>query len=228
MRASSFAIALSLAACNSMETPTRTGDTTPPAPSTASSVSANAQAPAAPKHYGAAFSLDKSEPLTAAVSRVGAPKGGVGKGDGAHACGEGHGAPLAGTATAGTATAGTAKAGNGKATEGELASCAGAVADDSGAKVRVSGTVSAVCQKAGCWLTLVDGDQEARIFTKEHGFFLPKDIAGRKAEVEGTLRAKVLTEGFAKHLAEDGGKDPSKVTGPLTEYMMTATAVALD
>ena len=93
--------------------------------------------------------------------------------------------------------------------------------------VQVSGTVDSVCQKAGCWMILKDGDVQARIFTKGANFYLPKTIAGQKAVVEGTLKAKVMSEKFAKHLAEDKGEDPSKVTGPSKELVMNATAVAL-
>lgn len=93
--------------------------------------------------------------------------------------------------------------------------------------VQVQGKVESVCQKAGCWMVLADGETRARIFTKGHGFFLPRDIAGRGAVVEGELAARTITEGFARHLEEDRGGDPAKVTGPKRELVMNATAVAL-
>jgi hypothetical protein len=93
--------------------------------------------------------------------------------------------------------------------------------------VQVSGVVESVCQKAGCWMVLKDGDTKARIFTKGHGFFLPRDIAGKNAVVEGELAAKRVSEKFAKHLEEDRGGDPSKVKGEQEELVMNATAVAL-
>jgi hypothetical protein len=93
--------------------------------------------------------------------------------------------------------------------------------------VQVSGTVKSVCQKAGCWMILKDGDTTARIFTKGANFYLPTTIAGQKAVVEGTIKAKTMSEKFAKHLEEDKGGDPSKVTGPTRELVMNATAVAL-
>jgi hypothetical protein len=93
--------------------------------------------------------------------------------------------------------------------------------------VQVSGTVDSVCQKAGCWMVLKDGETTARIFTKGHGFFLPKDIAGQKALVEGEIKAKTISEKFAKHLEQDNGGDPDKVKGDQRELVMDATTVKL-
>lgn len=91
--------------------------------------------------------------------------------------------------------------------------------------VQVSGTVDSVCQKAGCWMVLKDGDVTARIFTKAAGFFLPKDIAGKKAVVEGKLESRTMSERFAKHLEQDKGGDPSKIQGQQRELVMDATGV---
>ncbi|HZO13017.1 MAG TPA: DUF4920 domain-containing protein [Polyangiaceae bacterium] len=93
--------------------------------------------------------------------------------------------------------------------------------------VQVSGKVESVCQAKGCWMVLQDGDVKARIFTKGHGFFLPKTIAGRSAVVEGDIETRTIGEDFAKHLEQDKGGDPSKVKGPQKELVMNATAVAL-
>ncbi|MBM4359142.1 MAG: DUF4920 domain-containing protein, partial [Deltaproteobacteria bacterium] len=114
-----------------------------------------------------------------------------------------------------------------KAEGGAVSSCGELTKDSTGQMVRVSGTVSAVCQKAGCWMTLQDGSAEARIFTREHRFFMPKDIVGKRAEVEGNLRVNAVSAGFAKHLAEDGGKDPATVNGPQNEYVVNAIGVRI-
>jgi hypothetical protein len=78
----------------------------------------------------------------------------------------------------------------------------------SGKTVQVSGTVSAVCRKKGCWMTLA-GDKpgsSARITFKGYGFFVPLDSAGAKAVVEGVVEVKTLDEAERKHLADDAGK----------------------
>jgi len=93
--------------------------------------------------------------------------------------------------------------------------------------VRVAGTVEKVCQKRGCWMVVKDGDLEARVIMKDHAFAIPFDSKGMKASVEGTLKVKVFTEAQAKHLAEDGKEDPSKVEGETKEFLLTATGVQL-
>lgn len=215
LRPATVALLVLVVACNSQPSPPPAQEPSPG--STAGAPDALAKPVSQPKQFGAAFTLPASEGLSLAVARIGkdsAPPAGSGvpKVGDEHSCGAAHGA-------AGK----DAKDASGK----EVASCGAATSDDSGKLVRVSGTVSAVCQKAGCWLTLQDGTTEARIFTKEHQFFMPKDIAGKHAEVEGLLRAKTVSAAFAKHLAEDGGKDPAKVDGPQQEFMVTAMAVRL-
>jgi len=100
---------------------------------------------------------------------------------------------------------------------------------DEPAVVRVRGKVDKVCKKKGCWMTIRDGDVEARIVTYEGGFFFPTDAAkGREAVVEGRLEPKIVTKKFARHLAKDGGEDPEKVDGPQRELHLYASAAALD
>lgn len=99
---------------------------------------------------------------------------------------------------------------------------------DDGATVQVSGTVDSVCAKKGCWMVLRDGDVTARVFTHAGDFYLPINTAkGRKAVVEGQLKAKTISEKFAKHLAEDKGEDPATVQGDQREWVMDATAIEL-
>ncbi len=91
---------------------------------------------------------------------------------------------------------------------------------------KISGRISKVCQAGGCWMTLSDGEKSARVMFADHAFVIPKDSQG-EAEVFGTVTVKVIEEATAKHLAEDEGKDPSKVTGDSQEVRITATSVAL-
>jgi len=93
--------------------------------------------------------------------------------------------------------------------------------------VRVSGTIEKVCQKKGCWMVVKDGDVEARVVMKDHAFTVPVDSKGKPAQVEGTLKVRVFTEAQAKHLAEDGGEDPTKVSGDKKEFQLTASAVEI-
>lgn len=99
--------------------------------------------------------------------------------------------------------------------------------EEGGDVVQVSGTIHQVCQTAGCWMVVKDGDAEARVVMKGHAFTVPKDSKGKPTLVEGTLKVRTFTEAQAKHLAEDAGKDPSTVTGPTKEYVVTASAITI-
>jgi len=117
-------------------------------------------------------------------------------------------------------------------TEGvALASALNKAEELDGKTVRVTGDVAAVCKKKGCWFVIKTDEAEARtvrISMKDYGFFVPKDCDGKKAEVEGVLQKKTITEAVRKHLAEDGGEDPSKVVGDAVEIQLVATGVAIE
>ena len=54
--------------------------------------------------------------------------------------------------------------------------------------VKVVGKVDKVCQVKGCWMTMAyDGDQSMRVSFRDYGFFVPKDIDGKDAVIDGTL-----------------------------------------
>lgn len=86
-----------------------------------------------------------------------------------------------------------------------------------------SGRVGKVCQKQGCWLQLIDGEQMARVMTN-HDFTVPKDLSGN-AVVSGKLERIEVAEQEARHMAEDAGKtfDP---TASRVEYRISARGVA--
>lgn len=108
-----------------------------------------------------------------------------------------------------------------------LGTVLGGATDGQELTVRVSGQIDKVCQKMGCWMVVKDGDVEARIVMKDHAFTVPVDSKGKPAQVEGVLKVRVYSEAQAKHLAEDGGEDPSKVQGEKKELVLTATAVEI-
>lgn len=85
-----------------------------------------------------------------------------------------------------------------------------------------SGRVGKVCQKQGCWLQLLDGEQMARVMT-DHNFTVPKDLSGN-AVVSGKLERVELSEKEARHMAEDAGKafDPA---ASRVEYRIAARGV---
>lgn len=92
-----------------------------------------------------------------------------------------------------------------------------------GQPAKFAGRVTQVCQAKGCWLILEDNGRHARVRTKDHAFFVPKDASGR-AVVFGALSEVELKPEMAKHLAEDAGE-----SGPVAsrEYQIVADSVVL-
>lgn len=74
----------------------------------------------------------------------------------------------------------------------------------------ISGRITEVCQKMGCWLALTsEKGQVARVFMHGHAYSVPKD-ASDDAVVYGTITEKVVAEKEAKHLVDDGAKAPAE------------------
>lgn len=86
-----------------------------------------------------------------------------------------------------------------------------------------SGRVGKVCQKQGCWMQLLDGEQMARVMTN-HRFVLPKDFSGN-AVVIGKLERIELSEEEAKHMAKDAGTEFDPAASRV-EYRIDARGVA--
>jgi hypothetical protein len=79
--------------------------------------------------------------------------------------------------------------------------------------IKCRGTIARVCQAAGCWLELQGpaGGEGLRVPMAGHSFFVPQDIVGHVAVVEGRLAARELNEAQRAHLTGEG----LKATGPL-------------
>lgn len=90
--------------------------------------------------------------------------------------------------------------------------------------IKCAGTVARVCQAAGCWLELRPaGSAEGeglRVPMAGHSFFVPQDVVGRPAIVEGTLGARDLPQAELDHLQGEG----LKAIGPL---YLAATSVVV-
>ena len=97
------------------------------------------------------------------------------------------------------------------------------IAKDTGryakATVKTEGKVTAVCQAMGCWMEIADTQSEAHIRMNGHRFFIPKDAAGRRAIVEGTVLAQ-----------PDNGEceqEAKEATGKVVKIELDATGVEL-
>lgn len=106
-----------------------------------------------------------------------------------------------------------------------------------GKKIQVKGRIAEVCEKAGCWMNLVDPVSAARVRIKVNDgeIVFPKEAVGRMAMAEGTFVKIDLTKdqliAQLKHEAEENNRkfDPSTVTSGKTIYQIKGTgAVVLD
>ena len=98
-----------------------------------------------------------------------------------------------------------------------------------GKTVMVEGRVADVCQKAGCWLVLAEGDKSIRIRTKSHAFLVAKDGTGKTAKIEGLVKShKVDPKKVAHYESESVNKEiiPEKQAGTEVVYELIATGVA--
>ena len=114
-------------------------------------------------------------------------------------------------------------------TAGERSSLDAAMkAKSFGRTIRITGSVTEVCKVKGCWMMLRDGKSQVRVTFKDYGFFMPKNLVGRKVALEGVLTEETLTEKDARHYAEDAGKSPKEIAaivGDQKEYSFEATGV---
>jgi Domain of unknown function (DUF4920) len=53
--------------------------------------------------------------------------------------------------------------------------------------VRTEGTVTAVCQAAGCWMQIADAEQHVHVKMHGHSFFIPRTASGHRAVVQGIV-----------------------------------------
>ena len=93
---------------------------------------------------------------------------------------------------------------------------------------KISGTVTKVCRKKGCWMILTDNNNHARITFKNYEFFVPSTTGRVNAIVYGELSETQLSEKLAKHYAKDEGKSGNNIKGSSKEYSIVASGVYLD
>jgi hypothetical protein len=92
-------------------------------------------------------------------------------------------------------------------------------------------TVEEVCQKKGCWMTVHSGNaggEEIMVRFKDYGFFVPKDLGGKKVLVEGKAFKSVIPVEDLRHYAEDAGKSEEEImaiTEPENSFQFEATGV---
>lgn len=99
--------------------------------------------------------------------------------------------------------------------------------------MKVTGKVKEVCQKKGCWMTLVSdkpGYPEMRVTFKDYAFFMPKDLSGKRVVVDGYAYVETTPVDVLRHYAEDAKKSPEEIaaiTEPKREVSFEAAGVLI-
>ena len=93
---------------------------------------------------------------------------------------------------------------------------------EAGKTVALEGTIKAVCQNKGCWLTFVQGDQSVHVTFEGYSFFVPKDSSGQKVKLEGKVLVKERSKEEVDHLEGEGAK---KAAAPVS---IEATGVVIE
>ncbi len=98
-------------------------------------------------------------------------------------------------------------------------------------KVKIKGTIESVCQAKGCWMNIMDNNDES-VFVKfkDYGFFVPKDASGKTVIVSGVLSNTITSVDELRHYAEDEGaskEEIAAITDPKMELKMMADGVII-
>lgn len=94
---------------------------------------------------------------------------------------------------------------------------------------KIIAEVHEVCQAKGCWMRLnLDDENEVMVKFKDYGFFVPKDITGKKVIINGQAFVEEVSVDEQRHYAEDAGKSAEEIasiTVPKRTYSFEADGV---
>jgi len=93
-------------------------------------------------------------------------------------------------------------------------------------KAKIKTVAEDVCQKKGCWMKVkTDDGGLMRVTFKDYGFFVPKDIHGKKVVLEGIAVRDTVSVEELRHFAEDGGESEGEIAS-ITEAEITTSFIA--
>lgn len=97
--------------------------------------------------------------------------------------------------------------------------------------VKLSGKITEVCQKKGCWMDVeIGAGKTMRVSFKDYAFFVPKDAAGKTTVLDGYAQVDTISVEELRHYAEDAGKSKEeieKITMPEVEITYEARGVII-
>ena len=98
--------------------------------------------------------------------------------------------------------------------------------------VIVSGTITEVCAKKGCWMTVTDeAGNDVTVRFKDYSFFVPRNAAGHQVTMHGSTEKKLTSVDDLRHYAEDAGKSAEEIaaiTEPKEEVIFHAESVYIE
>ena len=97
--------------------------------------------------------------------------------------------------------------------------------------VKIKGTIEEVCQMKGCWVTVKTAENKTmRVKFGEDDFFVPKDVSGKTAVMEGVAYIDVIPVDEQRHYLEDAGKPKEEImaiTQPDTTLTFSAKGIVI-
>lgn len=94
---------------------------------------------------------------------------------------------------------------------------------------KITAVVTEVCQEKGCWMKIQrEKNTPMMVKFKDYGFFMPKNIVGKKVVLEGVATEKEISIDQLRHYAEDAGKSKAeikKIKKPQKDIQFTASGV---
>jgi hypothetical protein len=97
---------------------------------------------------------------------------------------------------------------------------------------KITGTVTEVCQKKGCWMAVaIDDKTSIRMTFKDYAFFVPFDATGKTFYAEGVAYFNETSVEMLRHYAEDAKKSREEIesiTEPEYELMFEAVGVLFE
>ena len=101
-------------------------------------------------------------------------------------------------------------------------------------KLKVKGEVESVCEVKGCWMRIkqANADKDGMLVRfKDYGFFVPMDIHGKTAIMEGEAKMDTTSVEELRHYAEDEGlskEEIAQITEPEVDVVFMADGVIIE
>jgi hypothetical protein len=94
---------------------------------------------------------------------------------------------------------------------------------------KISGQVTEVCTKKGCFMKLKQANgEDIMVRFKDYAYFMPQNIVGKKVVIEGVAKVTETSVDRLRHYAADAGKSQNeiaKISKPKKDVTIMADGV---